>query len=194
MSKSYKFLLYFIGFLVFVVIVYLIIKGLTSTPANPPAGNTGNNQNNQQNLPDYILSDQDEAGVKEFVKNFINLYNTYRYQDFSNLTALGDYQTPAFQQKTIDLVSQLEQSTPMGFSKITVADSATFSYKYPKANLLEVTMQADVSETVGEGSQNGIAPRSSPSSSSYRVSVQVELVPNGKNWLVNDFMIQKLKQ
>ncbi len=186
MSKTNKILLYLFGFLLVCGLFFLIVRGLTNKSSQKPVDNT------QTNLPDYVLSQSDETKVKEFVKNFINLYNTYGYADFSNLTALGDYQTVNFQNKTKETVSSLETSTPVGYQKETQAKPETFSYKYPLSNLLKVYMDAKVEEKVSDQNLQ-ISPRTENIFNSYDVKITVELVPSGKNWLVNDILIQKIK-
>jgi hypothetical protein len=53
-------------------------------------------------------------------------------------------------------------------------------------------MDASVEEKVA-GQNLQISPRTEDVFNSYQVKITVELVPSGKNWLVNDILIQKIK-
>ena len=165
------------------IIGFLIYRGLF------PSGQQPNNQpNNQGQAPDYVLDSQEEARVKEFVKNFVNLYNSYSFADYSNLTALGDYQTSAMQDKTLQLVGQLEADTPEGFQRQTETEIDTFAYGYPNASQLSVEVKAWVEETTIIGEPG---PRSPEKSTRYPVTVKLELSRSGQAWLVNNFEINK---
>lgn len=184
MPKNYKILLYLGAFFIFLIIAYLIVRNLSGTSTN----NTGQPTTN---LPQYILSQEEEVRVREFVKNFISLYNTYSYEDYSNLTALGDYQTPEMQQKTVELVQNLHASTPIGFAVNTVPDMATFRYAYPSASQLTVSVRAKVTEVRNQNGTQNFSPRNPEQVNTYPVTVNIELASFGKNWLVNNFEIKK---
>ena len=188
MPKQYKILLYILGFFLILVIAYAIFHGFSNTPSQQSSNNTTSSSTNS-NLPQYILSQDQETWVKEFVKNFVSLYNSYSYADYSNLTALGDYQTPLMQQRTITLVQNLQATTPIGFVITTVPDMSTFTYQYPSADQLLVSVQAQVTESTNAASSGG--PRSPTQSNTYTVTVNLELTPFNQNWLVNNFEIKK---
>lgn len=176
MNKSYKFLFYIVGFFAIILIVFLIVNGISSKPSGSGTGPG-------QKLPDYILSQQDEANIKIFVQNFVILYNSYSYQDYSNLTALGDYQTPNLQQKTINLVNQLGQSVPPGFSIRTTVESASFGYSYPQGDRIFAHIQGLATETNTNSGQK----------ISYPVSASLELQKFGSSWQVDVISIEKIQ-
>ena len=119
-----------------------------------------------------MLSASDEASLKEFVKNYVNLYNSYSYGDYSNLTALGDYQTQSMQEQTLSSIAEYEKALPVGYKITTTADPATFQYSYPSADTLSAAISAKVSEVFGEGQ----------TAKQYNVKIQID-VGQQKNWL-----------
>lgn len=132
---------------------------------------------------DYLLSGDEEAKAKEFVKSFVNLYNTFRYADYRNLTATGDYQTPAFQERTVAYVAELERTVEPGYSRVTEADASTFTYRYPNARRLEVQLRATVAERRGQ--PGGLDVRSSPLERTFSVTASVTLSRSGGTWFVD---------
>ncbi len=187
--KSYqKILLYGLGFFVVAVLFFTILQGFLKQPGNNNAKNQ-NQENDTVELSDYILSTQEESTVKEFVKNFVNLYNSYSYKNFSNLTALGDYQTLEFQKKTAEFVAELENSVPSGFLQTTVSDLNTFKYSYQNLSLLTATLKAHVTEEIQN--YNQVSPRSAQNTKQYLITVRIELIKSANVWLVNDIKIQK---
>lgn len=164
-----------------ITIIYFVASSLKQTPAennNPPnlGGNSGQNQ---------ALSAEKQQQLKQFVKNFVSLYNTYSYNDYTNLTALGDYQTAELQTQTQELVNELSQNTSVGFNRQTTVDETTFSYNYDGAHA-SVTIEANVSEWFDEG----LSPRQG-SGSSYRIIVSLKLDAAGDGWLASEININK---
>lgn len=171
MPKIYKYLLYFGGFLSFLLILFIILHALSaSKPTLVSNGTTASST--FSNLPGYILPD--ESDVRKFVENFVILYNTYSYGDYSNLTALGDYQTPELQQKTLDLVSRLQNSTPAGYSVVTNVDDSSFSYIYPEATQAFISLNG--SATQSQGGHDAV----------YSFTASLSLQKSGNNWLVSN--------
>lgn len=178
MPKKYKFLVYAAIFFLIAVIGYLIVKNLSS----PPQGKQTGTGQASSTLPDLLLTEDQETWVRQFVKNFVNLYNTYSYSDYSNLTALGDYQTPQMQQKTLDLIEQLKASTQPGFSVSTVVNENSFSFRYPDSSQLVVTEQAQATES---------STSYSAQNSQYKITATLVLAKSGDHWLVSDIKITK---
>jgi hypothetical protein len=136
---------------------------------NPP----GNNTNNE--IPDYFLAADEEEALKEFVKTFVELYNTYSKDDLSNPIALGDYQTAALQERTLALVETLEMTLPEGYEKSARANPETFSYTYPSADSLFASISASVTET-------GQEP--------YQIETTLQIYKDGKRFYVNTLEIK----
>lgn len=181
MTKQYKILLFLGGFIVFVIIGFIIINSLSS-PSSPNMTDNQNNQaNNSPSLPDYMLSAAEEANLKEFVKNYINLYNSYSYADYSNLTALGDYQTQSMQEETLSSIARYEAILPIGYQISTEADAKTFSYRYPSADSLSAIISVQISEILGEN----LPPKK------YKATVELGIGRQRAGWLVKDIKIIK---
>ncbi len=181
MTTKFK-IIFGIGAFFLVILVGFIIVQNLSSPAQPTGGGGINTTTpGSGTLPDYILSGPEEVKIKEFVKNFVNLYNTYSSNDISNLTALGDYQTIELQKKTVLLVENLQNSLPVGYSLTSQADMNTFAYKYPDANTLRVTVKGRAEEYLNEN----------VSAKNYIFTAELELQKNGNSWLVQDIKIIK---
>lgn len=163
-----------------VILVVLIVGFLIFNSAKSP-NNSGNQGSN--GIPEYVLSAAEEENVKEFAKSFINLYNSYRFADFSNLSALGDYQTPEMQLRTQARITFLETNIPVGFEKETKVDLNTFKYSYPQRDRLSVSFNAEVTETLN--SSAGVSPRSEESKKTYTQNFEIFLQPYMSGWLVS---------
>lgn len=185
MKISYKILLFVGGF--FAVLILLVV--VYASMSRPGGENGGTAQNQSQSLPEYILGDQEERELAEFVKYFVNLYNSYAYGYTSNLSALGDDQTTEMQQRTLELIEMLESGLPENFSQETEADAATFSYRYPEANHIIAFISAKVTEKTG--SQVGVSPRMPAESVEYPVKVELDLIKADSKWYVNEIKITK---
>jgi len=181
MAKQYKILLFLGGFFVLGLVGFVIINSLPS-PETPIIDNNQNNQvDTTTNVPDYMLSAPEEASLQEFVKNYVNLYNSYSYGDYSNLTALGDYQTQSMQEETLNSIAKYEETLPIGYQISTEADAKTFSYSYPSSDSLSTTISAEVSEVLGENLP----------SKKYKATIDLEIGRQKTGWLVKDIKINK---
>jgi len=188
MKFNYKILLYIIGFFVLLAAIYAIIAGLSS----PNTQNSGNqNLSSGQasgTMASLQLSDQEEASIKEFVKNVVTLYNNYSYADFSNLTALGDYETEDMQQKTLDYISQLQAETAIGFRQVSQPDLSSFSYQSPNLSTVIVTLNVKITDTYNTGSQLDLRGGQQPNS--FTVTDILTLKSYGQSWLIDDIQIK----
>jgi hypothetical protein len=181
MSKTYKIILVLILAFLALGIGFLIYANLSKEPQS-------NNPNPvEENLPDYILPSDEEARVKEFVKNFVNLYNTYSYADYSNLKALGDYQDTNLQSETLDLINSLDNTVKPGFAKETKVDINSFSYKYPRAKNLQVNLTGEASESQDYYPTG----QNTPTWKKYPIEINLELIKYNQNWLVSQIKISK---
>lgn len=181
MPKQYKILLIIGAFFVLILVGFLIVNNLSS-PKNPgPGSNQSPQATSTTDVPDYLLSEESEASLKEFVKNYVNLYNSYSYDDYSNLTALGDYQTQSMQEQVLASIAEYEKTVPAGYRIITTADPATFQYSYPSSDNLSATISAKVSEVFGEVQ----TPKQ------YNVNIQLQIGRQKVGWLVKDIKINK---
>ncbi len=161
-----------------VVLMYLLVRKPTPNNSGPPA-NQGSGSATGSQLPSYVLSADEEKQVTEFVNNFTSLYNSYSYQNFSNPSSLGNFETLRMQNETIQRNQKLQAELPPGFSIQADADSATFSYDYPSAQNLFATMSAHVTERQG----NAVTK-------TYDVSARLELIRTAdQRWLVNEINI-----
>ncbi len=186
MNKKYKILIYLAGFLLFLLVAVVVWKGLIpgQAPVQPEQTNSpglSTTTGQSMSVPDYILSDADESDLREFVKNFVNLYNTYSYADFSNLTALGDYQTQAMQEKTISAIENWQNTLPLGYKIVTTSDIGSFSYKYPSAGQIIAQIKARVSETAN----NQAVPEE------YSITATLDIGRSQNGWLVKDINFAK---
>ncbi len=164
-----------------IVGLVLVIAGLFMTGVFSTGQNT--DPNNGNSLPEYVLNADEEQKVREFVKNFVFLYNTYRYADYSNLTATGDYQTPEMQNLTLAKVDELEKTTPLGFYRTTEANEKSFTYTYPTGSTLRVTMDITVEEGIVSNSQD--LRQGSATEVKYTAKAVVTLKRVSGNWLVD---------
>ena len=181
MTTKFKIIFGVGAFFLVILLGFIIIQNMSS-PAQPTGGGGINTTTpGSGTLPDYILSGPEESTVKEFVKNFVNLYNTYSSSDVSNLTALGDYQTIELQKKTVLLAENLQNSLPVGYSLASQVDTSSFTYKYPDANTLTVKVKGLAKEYLNENS----------SAKNYTFTAELELQKNGNSWLVQDIKINK---
>ena len=146
-------------------------------------------QNNQSKLPEYIMSEQEEAGIKQFAISFLKLYNTYSFDDYSNLLALGDYQTPEMQKKTLEIVEKLKQNTSLGFKKELVLDQEYFVYEYPEGSKLFVELKGierQFSNFYKKPDLNFNKSYIPKLENTNKLKYKLELTKYGKNWLVNN--------
>lgn len=176
MKKIKKILL--IVFTILFGLIFLVVLYLSSS-------NSKQNSTDVGELPSYVLQGSQEAVVKEFVKNFINLYNSYRYNDYSNLSSLGDFQTVSFQEQTIEKIKNLEKNTPENFIQISEVNLKTFDYNYPNAKQLIVTVEV----LVKTGNSSSEATKKFLETLVYKA--KIELTPFNNSWLVNQLEINK---
>ncbi len=191
MEKKYRIILYVAGFFIALGVIYAIAAGL-SKPQNNSTLNQGQAQTATTTTSILQLSQQEEAGVREFVKNFLTLYNNYSYGDFNNLTALGDYETQNMQQETLDTVNGLQSSVPIGYSQNSEPDFSTFSYEYPNPNTVVVTIQVKIIKSFNN--QNEILTRSSVVPQTQNSTEVLTLQSYGQSWLVSDLQISPTQQ
>lgn len=149
------------------LLVFLIVKSLFGQSGSQAT------QNSQQ-IPDYVLSSSEESSIKEFVQNFITLYNSYSTEDTSNLTALGDYQTQKMQEYTAELVQRIGQNSTQ-LEVRTEVDTSSFSYSYTEADKLIVYMS-------GQETKSNLVTGSRIFES---VKYKVSLVKQGDRWVVD---------
>ena len=174
-KSAYRLITYILTGLVFTILGFLVIRGLYG------GRQTVRNNVVSQNLPTYVLSSAEEQRLKEFVQNFVSLYNSYSSQDFSNLKALGDYETSSMQQNTADLIEQLSGVLPAGFVSRGEALPDTFSYSYPDASGIVANIKAEVSQ---KDESNG-------KSAKFIEIATLNLVKQGSIWVVETIKINK---
>ena len=163
MKKIYK-------ILIASIILVLLALGLYVFLSDGSSSGTSNT------TPDYILSQSDEQRLQQFVKNFVELYNSYGYNDFKPALNIAGYGTIEFQQQNIERIQDLEGSMPEGFSISTTIDSTSFSYSYPEANTLTAGVKGVATEI-----RSGTV-------SEYPITVILEL-----NFINNKFLVSKIE-
>lgn len=191
-GTNFKYLKYFIigiiGVALLVVIYSLFFGKITPAPA--PNGEQ-QSTSSPQNL---LLSDEQKASAVKFAKNFLILYNNYAYEDYSNFLALGDYETQNAQQQTQDLIAQLKQKTPIGFTQTSEAVESSLIAEAASMARGSLTVKAmlKVSQTVIPANDSGISARSPNASvqKSFNQQITLTLVPYGASWLVDNISIK----
>lgn len=170
MNKNYKiYLAIAVGILVIVAVIMVVFQ-------NTKPSSTGNGEP----LPSAMLTPQEESLIKEVVKNFVSLYNSYSTYDYGNLRSLGDLETVRFQQKMLDYISYLENTVPKGYEIRTDANDATFSYTYPEADVLNISIKATVKEMVP------LDADAIPEVKKYTTTAHLILRRQNNTWLVDD--------
>ncbi len=194
-GANFKVLKYFvIGIIViaFLVVIYSLFSGKTPTV---PETNTNNGQAATTSPQNIFLTAEQKASAAEFAKNFLVLYNNYAYEDYSNFLALGDYETQNAQQQTQDLIAQLKQKTPIGFTQTSkaVESSITVEMANMARGSLKVKADLEVIQSVISNDNGGVSARSSsgPPQKSINQQITLTLVPYGTSWLVDDILISQ---
>lgn len=187
MSRAYKIVIYLVVGLLLLWAVFLVINGLSekdgsqsSLQPQPQSGNTATSS-----LPDYLLDPEEEKSAYAFVKNFAELYNTYGYGDFSNLSALGDYQTTQMQQRTQEHIQTLEKITPFGYYQEASLLQNTLKYKYNQVGLVTVTGSLQIKSY--HNYSLGLAGSQRPDKTET-VNLIINLITYKKSWLVDDII------
>jgi hypothetical protein len=162
---------------VLVGIAFIAVVIQNSRQSNTPGG--------EKALPGYLLPPQEEMVVKEVVKSFVSLYNTYSTYNYTNPQSLGDLTTVEFQEKLLLYIQNLEEKTPEGYSIRTNAKDSTFSFSYPEQGRLYATISAEVKET------RTASVRDFPETETYTVTAKITFVNVQGSWLVDDILITK---
>ncbi len=183
MPKRYKFLLIAFAGVLGTVIFALVISGIFKS------SDEGKNPDSEENIPEYVLSQDEEEKVREFVKNFVFLYNTYSYADYSNLTATGDYQTPFMYSQTESLIAELEKNVPIGFYQTVSVNESSFNYSYPSADTLRISVQMEISEQYTVGAES--LRYNSSEDKTYVATANLILKRNVNRWLVDVISLNK---
>lgn len=176
--------------IVFIAVLYYSFSSPKSLKTD--SSNTLSEQNNPSNLPEYLMSEQEEAQVKEFALNFLKLYNTYSFSDYSNLLALGDYQTPEMQKKTLQIAEKLKQKTAVGFKQEITLEPNSFFYEYPEGSILNVKIRGTLKQYSNfyQNPELDFNKSYVPKLESTKtLNFRLELAKYGKNWLVNNLEI-----
>lgn len=121
------------------------------------------------------LGDQETAKLRNFIDNYLSLYNTYSTGDYSNLYAVGSFSTEDFQVSIIQTISGLESSTPENFERRTTADPKSLTYTLRNTGTtMTATMKGNVTEIL------------SNKQTTYSVTATFELVRKNNLWLVSN--------
>lgn len=136
-----------------------------------------------------VFTPEQKKSIEEFVKNFLSLYNTYAYEDYANLSALGDYQTQNAQKQTLERINQLGKNTPQGFRRTADLKDANIEVRsllFPP-NQIEARAKFWIKEQIIGSLES--TPRSDDSveAKEYQAVAILKLVPYNRSWLVDDY-------
>lgn len=174
MNKNQK--IYIIGIIAVIVFaIGLSVYFLFRSSTNNNGGNTGNN--NQTNV--VSLPPGEEEKIKQFVVLFVDLYNSYGYEDFKSAINEATYGTPDFQQKTIDKFNEIQTNTKEGYSLVTKSDISSFQIIAYKNNRLTVSIKGVEIETQNDQTTD------------YNIAATVSFVNTNNQWVVTDCVIAK---
>ncbi len=173
MDKKYKTIIIIALGVLLLVAIGAVIFQLGKSPSSQNGAPSGN-------VPEYTLDSSEESKIKEVATNFVSLYNTYSQDDVSNITSMGDFQTPAMQTQSVDYASSLQDTLKPGYSIRTNALLQTFTYRYPTADRITVTEDALVDEQI-PGSQ----------STHYTVSATLEFQKVQQQWFIASITYKK---
>lgn len=177
MNKNQK--IYIVGIIAVIVFaIGLSVYFLFRSPANNNGGNTGNNGNNNQSNV-VSLPPGEEEKIKKFVVLFVDLYNSYGYDDFKSAINEATYGTPEFQQKTIDKFNEIQTNTKEGYSLVTKADISSFQIIAYKNNRLTVSVKGVEIETQNDQTTD------------YNIVATVSFVNTNNQWVVTDCVIDR---
>ncbi len=195
MNKIYKILIFSAVGLLVLVAIYFVFRSLAGGgPASPVASQETPSVSPPapvQTLPDYQLDPEQEKIVYEFVKNFAELYNTYSYADYSNLTALGDYETSQMQQKTVEYENSLEKKTQPGYYQEAKAIKDSFRYTYSQVGRLSVSIAVELkvysnffpAPAVDDNTASQALPQKLESTK--KINLELGLEKYGNRWIVS---------
>lgn len=107
--------------LIFLVVISVVVV-LFSFFNNQKKGDIIVDKETQETKISFI-SKEDEQDLNNFVKNFVLLYNSYTSDDYSNLLALGDYQTINVQKQTLKFIEEYKESKVVGVRKSIKPDT-----------------------------------------------------------------------
>ena len=165
-SKSFIIISGAIVFLTLMILAWTLFRSANDS-SNP-------NSNSQTNI--HILSPEEEQKIKEFVPLFVNLYNTYGYEDTNSALNEATYGTVNFQYSAIERFEQINSKLKAGDSVITRADPSTFSYSVPQSGVVIAHIE---SEQIISGSVL---------QQTKTKSFEVRLIFQDYNWLVDGFI------
>lgn len=195
MNKTYKILIFSAVGLLVLVALYFVFRSLAGEGPASPSASQGTSPVSPpapvQTLPDYQLDPDQEKIVYEFVKNFAELYNTYSYADYSNLTALGDYETSQMQQKTVEYESSLEKKTQPGYYQEAKVIKDSFRYTYSQVGRLSVSIGVELKVysnffpnlALDDSSSSQTLPQKPESTK--KINMELGLEKYGNRWIVN---------
>lgn len=189
MSRNYKIIIYLVLGLLLLLAVYLVLSGLSdkgnNQPASQPQPQAGSTATSS--LPDYLLDPEQEKSAYAFVKSFAELYNTYSYGDFSNLSALGDYQTTQMQQRTNEYIKTLGKTTPVGYYQEASLLENTLKYTYNQVG--RVTITANLQIKIYNNYMPSLAGNPKPDKT-RTANLTIGLVAYKQNWLADNIEIK----
>ncbi|MBI3232298.1 MAG: hypothetical protein HYZ51_04435 [Candidatus Doudnabacteria bacterium] len=175
-----------------IIIIFIIIASLAVAVAlfKDVKDSGDSSQPSSVQVLDDVSSKEKESALK-FVKNFLSLYNSYSFEDYSNLEALGDYETQNAQKQTLERIERLRKETPLGFLRNVEVNDSDIEIKklFVPAGQIQVKAKFLVVETIQPSAE--VSPRSDDSlkQKQFEATARLKLVPYGKSWLVDDIVV-----
>jgi hypothetical protein len=174
------------GIKILLIIAVLVALGVVIFSLLNSGQNTGSNtQNIEESADDLTLEERQR--LTEFVKNFLTLYNNFGYEDYSNLLALGDYETENAQKQTLERVEDLRLFVPIGFRR--TSEISESSLKFQKLILppdaVVVQVEVLVSEEIVNQTSSSFRSDDANETKNYSALAELKLVPYNSGWLVD---------
>jgi hypothetical protein len=140
MTKGYKIAIVLSSL---ILIILLVLLGLAFYDSS--AKKTDNKVDRNINIG---LSEVEAKSIARKVGYFVESYNSYGYDDYNSATNAAEIGTIDFQYKAIARKEILESTTPQGYGVLATSKDETFSYVLDADGLLQVSISADLKETL----------------------------------------------
>jgi hypothetical protein len=167
-NPLFKYIIVLFAVVAFIVLIGIVIARQAGKNGYPTVSN----------VPGYALTPTQEQNIRVFVKNIVELYNSYQSGEYNGAKSTSDYMTDSFAQANgsrLDTIESYADNNPLEVD--TVLDEGSFTYTYPQADTLETSFTGNVTETTPAGKN------------AYPIAVAAELKKVNDKWLVNNIAI-----
>ncbi len=174
-----------VGSVLIAIALMAVVLALLA-PGKPNNSGTKSNSgsNNPSKLPHYKLSPAQEEHIRNVTELFLQGYNSYNRNDYSDLV---DTQRNSTQQLQVQIQAVLDRITHdasyVNYSIRTTPTTNTFSYEYPEATTLMTTMIATVNERTITGENLA-----------YTVKAKLRLIQDPTDWLLDGITLEKINR